>query len=166
MSNLSKFNNKFLVTLPNLDLKNKTVDAKSTVEVIREDDKRVNMVGKPDAPYVSNYQELELDKYSGELLPVEQWDAIRRNAVDAIASNERIQAIAQLNIFCGSELTITSTEIKELIDVAPVRTGFKWDTFEFTWCGIIFDKNGQKIKTWKVSKFNPFRERIKKINKT
>ncbi len=48
-------------------------------------------------------------------------EIIRRNALDAIASNERIQAYAQFEIYAKSRETLTDKEIAELIGFKPLK---------------------------------------------
>ena len=61
------------------------------------------------------------DKYDTDFPPILNMEIIRRNALDAIASNERIQAYALFEIYAKSRETLTDREIQELIGFAPPR---------------------------------------------
>ena len=110
-----------------------------------------------------------VDKYGGEIDPIEEWDVIRRNALDAIASDPHQLARAILSNHAQSDTTITSDELAKIIDIPPKRTREVWDEFRFIRCSYIKIKQGdcgasrrhriKKVPTWKVERFNPIRER-------
>lgn len=108
------------------------------------------------------------DKYNTNFPPILDMEIIRRNALDAIASNERIQAYAQFEIYARSQETLTDKEIKELIGFKPPRTGYKYERYKFMRYSKIdvLDSNGKRIKqsTWLIEKFDPLQ--TTKIKKT
>ena len=107
------------------------------------------------------------DKYATDFPHILDMEIIRRNALDAIASNERIQAYAQFEIYAKSRETLTDKEIKELIGFPPPRTGYKYERYRFVRYSKIdtVGESGKREKqsTWLVEKFDPLQEtRIKK----
>ena len=107
------------------------------------------------------------DKYDTDFPPILNMEIIRRNALDAIASNERIQAYALFEIYAKSRETLTDREIQELIGFAPSRTGYKYERYKFIrYSSIDVVGNDGKLKkqsTWLIEKFDPLKEaQIKK----
>ena len=108
------------------------------------------------------------DKYDTDFPAILDMEIIRRNALDAIASNERIQAYAQFEIYARSKETLTDVEITELIGFKPPRTNYKYERYKFIRYSKIdvMGKNGklQKQSTWLIEKFDPLAEtQAKKI---
>lgn len=103
-----------------------------------------------------------LDKYDTDFPAILDMEIIRRNALDAIASNERIQAYAQFEIYSRSKETLTDREIEHLIGFKPPRTNYKYERYRFVRYSKIdvLDKNGklQKQSTWLIEKFDPIAE--------
>jgi hypothetical protein len=100
------------------------------------------------------------DKYDTDFsIPILEMEAIRRNALDAIASNERIQTYAILEIHAKLGETLTDSEIKELIGFKPPRTGFKYERYKFIRYSKIYmpGADGKLVKesTWSIEKFDP-----------
>lgn len=107
------------------------------------------------------------DKYSTDFPAILDMEIIRRNALDAIASNERIQAYAQFEIYARSQETLTDKEIKELIGFKPPRTGYKYERYKFIRYSKIdvVGRDGKlsKQSTWLIEKFDPLQAlKIKK----
>ena len=102
------------------------------------------------------------DKYDTDFPAILDMEIIRRNALDAIASNERIQAYAQFEIYAKSRETLTDKEIEELIGFKPPRTGYKYERYKFIRYSRIHvvGKNGklEKQLTWLIEKFDPIAE--------
>ncbi len=102
------------------------------------------------------------DKYDTDFPAILDMEIIRRNALDAIASNERIQAYAQFEIYAKSRETLTDKEIKELIGFKPLKTGYKYERYKFIRYSKIdvVNKNGEleKQSTWLIEKFDPMAE--------
>jgi hypothetical protein len=102
------------------------------------------------------------DKYDTDFPAILDMEIVRRNALDAIASNERIQAYAQFEIYARSRETLTDTEIKELIGFKPIRSGYKYERYRFIRYSKIdvIGKNGklEKQSTWLIEKFDPIAE--------
>lgn len=102
------------------------------------------------------------DKYDTDFPAILDMEIIRRNALDAIASNERIQAYAQFEIYAKSRETLTDKEIEELIGFAPPRTGYKYERYRFIRYSKIdtMGNNGKlkKQSTWLIEKFDPIAE--------
>ena len=102
------------------------------------------------------------DKYDTDFPAILDMEIVRRNALDAIASNERIQAYAQFEIYARSRETLTDIEIKELIGFKPPRTNYKYERYQFIRYSKIdvMGKNGklQKQTTWLIEKFDPLAE--------
>ena len=102
------------------------------------------------------------DKYDTDFPAILDMEIIRRNALDAIASNERIQAYAQFEIYARSKETLTDVEIQQLIGFKPPRTNYKYERYKFIRYSKIdvMDKNGklQKQSTWLIKKFDPIAE--------
>lgn len=102
------------------------------------------------------------DKYDTDFPAILDMEIVRRNALDAIASNERIQAYAQFEIYARSKETLTDTEITELIGFKPLRTGYKYERYKFIRYSKIdvIAKNGKREKqsTWLIEKFDPVAE--------
>jgi hypothetical protein len=97
------------------------------------------------------------NKYEGEISPIEEWEAIKRNALDAIAMNPRLQAYAQFEIFIKSNQSMSDDEITELIGFKPPRTGYSYDCYQFTRFGSIHVLRAEKLlkqSTWKLEKVN------------
>ena len=97
-------------------------------------------------------------------------EIIRRNALDAIASNERIQAYALFEIYAKSRETLTDREIQELIGFSPPRTGYKYERYKFIRYSKIDvvgnDGKLNKQSTWLIEKFDPIKEaQLKKEQK-
>ena len=109
-----------------------------------------------------------LDKYDTDFPAILDMEIIRRNALDAIASNERIQAYAQFEIYSRSKETLTDSEIQCLIGFKPPRTNYKYDRYRFVRYSKIevLDKNGalQKQTTWLIEKFDPIAETLSLIH--
>jgi hypothetical protein len=110
------------------------------------------------------------DKYDTDFPAILDMEIVRRNALDAIASNERIQAYAQFEIYARSRETLTDTEIKELIGFKPIRSGYKYERYQFIRYSKIdvINKNGklEKQSTWLIEKFDPIAEaKLKKAAK-
>lgn len=110
------------------------------------------------------------DKYDTDFPAILDMEIIRRNALDAIASNERIQAYAQFEIYSRSQETLTDSEIQGLIGFKPPRTNYKYERYKFVRYSKIdvVNKNGklQKQSTWLIDKFDPIAEaKAKKIAK-
>ena len=109
----------------------------------------------------------ELDKYDTDFPAILDMEIIRRNALDAIASNERIQAYAQFEIYSRSKETLTDSEIQGLIGFKPPRTNYRYERYRFVRYSKIdvLDKNGklQKQSTWLIEKFDPIAETKAKI---
>jgi len=117
-----------------------------------------------------NYRPIQpiKDKYDTDFPAILDMEIIRRNALDAIASNERIQAYAQFEIYSMSKETLTDSEIQDLIGFKPPRTNYKYERYIFVRYSKIdvVDKNGklQKQSTWIIEKFDPIAEtKAKKI---
>ena len=102
------------------------------------------------------------DKYDTDFPPILNMEIIRRNALDAIASNERIQAYALFEIYAKSRETLTDREIQELIGFSPPRTGYKYERYKFIrYSKIDVVGNDGKLKkqsTWLIEKFDPIKE--------
>ena len=102
------------------------------------------------------------DKYDTDFPAILDMEIIRRNALDAIASNERIQAYAQFEIYALSKETLTDKEIKELIGFKPPRNGYKYERYKFIRYSSIHvvGKNGklEKQLTWLIEKIDPIAE--------
>ncbi len=102
------------------------------------------------------------DKYDTDFPAILDMEIIRRNALDAIASNERIQAYAQFEIYALSNETLTDKEIKELIGFKPPRNGYKYERYKFIRYSSIHvvGKDGklEKQLTWLIEKFDPIAE--------
>lgn len=102
------------------------------------------------------------DKYNSDFPAILDMEIIRRNALDAIASNERIQAYAQFEIYARSRETLTDREIQELIGFKPSRTGYKYERYRFIRYSKIdvMGKDGklEKQSTWLIEKFNPIND--------
>lgn len=102
------------------------------------------------------------DKYDTDFPAILDMEIIRRNALDAIASNERIQAYAQFEIYAKSNETLTDKEICELIGFKPPRTGYKYERYKFIRYSSIHvkTKDGklEKQSTWLIKKFDPIAE--------
>lgn len=109
----------------------------------------------------------ELDKYDTDFPAILDMEIIRRNALDAIASNERIQAYAQFEIYSRSKETLTDSEIQGLIGFKPPRTNYRYERYRFVRYSKIdvLDKNGklQKQSTWLIEKFDPIAETKAKL---
>lgn len=103
------------------------------------------------------------DKYDTDFPAILDMEVFRRNALDAIATNERLQAYAQFEIYCRSKQTMSDKDIEELIGFKPPRTGFKYDCYKFIRYSKIYtpDTQGklQKSSTWLVEKFNPLEKK-------
>lgn len=99
------------------------------------------------------------DKYDTDFPAILDMEIIRRNALDAIASNERIQAYAQFEIYAKSKETLTDKEIEELIGFKPPRTGYEYERYRFIrYSKIHTAGNNGKLKkqsTWLIEKFDP-----------
>ncbi|MGL5832964.1 MAG: hypothetical protein ACRC1Z_06990 [Waterburya sp.] len=146
--------NNFLVTIPALNGSNE----QTTVRRMLPEELQDTAAHK-------EYQELGLDKYSGDPLPIDKWDVVRRNTVDAIATSDHIQICSYLKAYAESDETITSQELRDFLgENAPTRTGCVYDRFKFIWCGTI-GKGKSKQKTWFVEHFNPVKERLLKSPK-
>lgn len=104
----------------------------------------------------------EKDKYNTDFPPILDMEIIRRNALDAIASNERIQAYALFEIYAKSQETLTDKEIKELIGFKPPRTGYRYERYKFirySRIDVIGEQNKlEKQSTWLIEKFDPLKE--------
>ncbi|MGL5078727.1 MAG: hypothetical protein ACRDBG_23255, partial [Waterburya sp.] len=102
------------------------------------------------------------DKYHTDFPAILDMEIIRRNALDAIASNERIQAYALFEIYAKSQETLTDQDIKELIGFKPPRTGYKYERYKFIrYSRIDVMGNEGKLKkqdTWLIEKFDPILE--------
>ena len=102
------------------------------------------------------------DKYNTDFPPILDMEIIRRNALDAIASNERIQTYALFEIYAKSQETLTDAEIADLIGFKPPRTGYKYERYKFirySKIDIVGDDGKlKKQSTWLVEKFDPVKE--------
>lgn len=106
-----------------------------------------------------------IDKYETDFPAILNMEIVRRNALDAIATNERIQAYAQFEIYARSGESMTDREIEELIGFKPPRTNYKYDRYKFIRYGKIhvLDKSNvgklKKMSTWLIEKFDPLEQR-------
>ena len=102
------------------------------------------------------------DKYDTDFPAILDMEVIRRNALDAIASNERVQAYALFEIYAKSQETLTDIEIVELIGFKPPRTNYKYERYKFIRYSKIDvmgnDGKLQKQSTWLIKKFDPLAE--------
>ncbi|MGL4880112.1 MAG: hypothetical protein ACRC8K_03505 [Waterburya sp.] len=99
------------------------------------------------------------DKYHTDFPAILDMEIIRRNALDAIASNERIQAYALFEIYAKSQETLTDQDIQELIGFKPPRTGYKYERYKFirySRIDVMGDEGKlKKQDTWLIEKFDP-----------
>ena len=152
---MSESNGNFLVNIPALSGNN------GETNVRRISNTELSLIEGDDRRHLQ-HKELGIDKYSGELLPIGQWDVVRRNAVDAIATCDHTQICAQLESYAESDNTAHGKDLKILMgENAPSRTGDVYDRYRFIWCGTT-GKGKNRTKTWYVERFNPLKRRMKK----
>jgi hypothetical protein len=109
------------------------------------------------------------DKYDSDFPAILDMEIIRRNALDAIACNERIQTYALFEIYSRSQETLTDKEIERLIGFKPPRTGFKYERYKFVRYSHIHVLSKETLKpvkmaTWLIEKFDPLEQRREKLH--
>jgi hypothetical protein len=107
------------------------------------------------------------DKYDSDFPAILDMEIVRRNALDAIASNERIQIYALFEIYSRSQETLTDKEITDLIGFKPPRTEFKYERYKFIRYSHIHvlgeESKLVKMATWLIEKFDPLEQKKNKL---